>query len=264
MHTGPRPVGTVGNEEVHLSPGTRYLLTTQTGALTSSNGVKGAFQGVTKVALTVRWPTQGSTGVKVVYYTVGVGDQLVIEGDVYSSVAQQSLTPVPTPTGALATFSYPANAVNVYTLWVIPDDYQVETRLVRHRVSAQIFCPTTMGARIGSEQWVVPPGQRWRLLWISLRMDTHSTSTNHLSVFVWRGVSDNGPTIDSTGNQTVAGSYTAWSDSIDHGSSSGGTSLLIPTYPVLVPGDSVNVNYAVGDASDTVTFTVAFEVEADA
>ena len=261
MHTGPRPVGTVGNEEVPLSPGTRYLLTTQTGALTSSNGVNGAFQGVTKVALTVRRPT---LGVKVVYYTVGVGDQLVIEGDVYSSVAQQSLTPVPTPTGALATFSYPANAVNAYTLWVIPDDYQVETRLVRHRVSALIFCPTIVGARAGGETWTVPTGQRWRVEWVSLKMVTHSTSTDDLEVHVYRGVSGNGPTIADTGNQTVAGTYIAWADKMYHGSTAGGSTVAVPQGYDLLPGDSVGVSYTVGAATDTVTFTIALTIEADA
>lgn len=266
MHTGPRSVGTVGNEEVPLSPGTRYLLTTQTGALTSSNGVNGAFQGVTKVALTVRWPTQGSTGVKVVYYTVGVGDQLVIEGDVYSSVAQQSLTPVPTPTGALAKFSYPTNAVNVYTLWVIPDDYQVETRLVRHRVSALIFCPTTTGAQNGSEIWVVPPGQRWRLLSFGVKMVIAAASSQVVAAFARSNSTTGYYTLTTTGSTSTAGTYEAMSDI--GLTLTGGTGAIATAIPYgglpLTPGDSLFFNYVTGTSTDTITFYATIEVEADA
>ena len=253
------PIGTVsGAKPTLLARGVKYRVFGPSGG----GALNPTYQalGVSALKLT---PRLTSEGVSDVPRLIGPGDVLIVDGDQYASLINVAPQIPARPSGALATFSFLTTPANLYIEPIAPGETVTEITH-KHRSAAQIFCPTTVGVQNGSEQWMVPNGQRWRLLWISLRMDTHSTSTDYLSVYVWRGVSNNGPTIDSTGNQTVAGSYTAWSDSISHGSSSGGTSLLIPTYPVLVPGDSVNVSYAVGDASDTVTFTVVFEVEADA
>lgn len=255
------PIGNVsGAKPTLLARGVKYRVFGPSGG----GALNPTYQelGVSALKLT---PRLTSESVSYVPRLIGPGDVLIVDGDQYASLISVAPQIPAGPSGALATFSFLTTPANLYIEPIAPGE--VITEITHpHRSAAQIFCPTTIGARNSFEIWTVPNGQRWRLLSFGVKMVTAAASS-HVSAAFARSNSTTGYHILTyTGSTTTAGTYEAMSDvGLTLTGGAGASAIAIPYGGLpMTPGDSLFFSYVTGTSADTITFYATIEVEADA